>query len=143
METKFKFLIVVFIIHLGFTVQAQVMNTQLARAYRVFEQDGYDLTHEILESSLDDGESENKYFTLKEGWSYKIVVVCDNDCSDIDFCIHDENENDIDCDEDSSDLAINEVSPKWTGRFHAYVKMYDCSIEPCTYKVAIFGRRNF
>ncbi len=120
----------------------QVMDNQLARAEKVIEGDGYVQTHTTIEGSLDESDDENRYFTLKEGWKYKIILVCDNDCTDIDLCVHDENENSIDCDEDSSDFALAEVSPKWTGRFHAYIEMYDCSVDPCSYKLVIFGKEN-
>ncbi|GAA0881049.1 hypothetical protein GCM10009119_40190 [Algoriphagus jejuensis] len=116
------------------------MDRQLANAEKLIKSDGYELTHTIIEGSLDESDDENRFFTLQEGWTYKFVLVCDNDCTDIDLCIHDENENSIGCDEDSSDFALAEVTPKWTGRFHALIEMYDCSVDPCTYKFAIFGK---
>lgn len=116
-------------------VQKQVLNIGMTLA-----SEGYELTHDIKFASLNDGRSDSYYFTLDRGNAYKIYAVCDEDCGDLDLCIYDENGNEIECDESSDDLPIVSVSPKWTGRFRLWVKMYDCSINPCRFGIAIFGR---
>jgi hypothetical protein len=116
-------------------VERQVLRIGLALA-----SEGYELTHDIKYASLYDGRTDDYYFTLDQGHTYQIYAVCDGDCEDLDLCIYDSNNNEIECDESSDDLPIVSVSPKWTGRFRLWVKMYDCTINPCKFGIAIFGR---
>lgn len=116
-------------------VERQVLSIGLTLAA-----DGYELTHDIRMASLNDGRYDNYYFTLNRGYTYRIYAVCDGDCDDLDLCVFDENENEIDCDEESDDLPIISVTPKWTGRFRLWVKMYDCSVSPCRFGIAVFGK---
>ncbi|RMG22671.1 MAG: hypothetical protein D6730_15995 [Bacteroidetes bacterium] len=116
-------------------VEKQVMQIGLLLAL-----DGYELTHEIEYDNLNEGRYDNYYFSLRQGWSYKIYAVCDGDCGDIDICLFDENGNEIDCDETSDDTPIVSVTPRWSGRFRLWVKMYDCDISPCRFGMAVFGK---
>jgi hypothetical protein len=142
MKWYLKFMGVCFLSLIWNLADGQVMDSQLIIAEKLIRSDGYELIDTIIEGSLDELDVENKFLTLREGWTYKFVLVCDNDCADIDLCIHDENENSIGCDEDFSDFALAEVTPVWTGKFHAHIEMFDCSVNPCGYKLAVFGREN-
>jgi hypothetical protein len=132
---------VVFLLLLASVAQGQdVVRKQVLNVGLTLASEGYELTHDIKFASLNDGRYDSYYFTLDRGTSYKICAVCDEDCGDLDLCIFDENGNEIECDESDDDLPIVSVSPKWTGRFRLWVKMYDCDIDPCRFGIAIFGR---
>lgn len=123
-------------------VKGQVLENQVLALTKELKKEGYILTHSVISGSLNDEEEENKYFDLEEGWTYRIYTVCDEDCSDIDICLHDDNENNIECDETSTDKPFVKVTPKWSDSFHLVVTMFDCEIEPCGYRIAIFGKRD-
>lgn len=57
-------------------------------------------------------------YELSKGSDYKIIVVGDNDrVQDIDLIVLDENDNKVGEDSDSSNVAVVNISPKWTGKF--------------------------
>ena len=111
--------------------QSDIVQRQVLQIGLLLASEGYELTHDIRYSSLSEGKSNNYYFTLDRGTTYKIYAVCDGDCGDIDLCLFDENGNEIDCDESEDDMPLVSATPKWTGRFRLWVKMYECSINPC------------
>ncbi|NIM49256.1 MAG: hypothetical protein GTN78_19755 [Gemmatimonadales bacterium] len=100
---------------------------------------GYDQTHDYHIGALNDSDSDSFTVTLREGWDYRIVSFCDEDCSDIDLYLEDENDNEIDSDVEIDDVPIIESRPRWTGRFTIRVRMYECSAEPCYFGVGVFG----
>ncbi len=102
---------------------------------------GYEQTHAPKIDKLRRGDSDRFSFTLKQGLSYKIVSVCDADCSDLDLTLTDESGNDIDSDDQKDDMPIVSVSPRWTGKFTLRVKMYACNSSPCYYGIGIYGSR--
>lgn len=102
--------------------------------------DGYEITHNLKIEALRNGASDNYHLNLERGWSYRIYAVCDKDCSDLDLCLYDENGNEIGCDKKTDSLPVISASPRWSGRFRLWVKMYDCKINPCQFGVAIFGK---
>jgi hypothetical protein len=101
---------------------------------------GYETSHEFYVSSLDEGDSDSFAVTLDEGWDYRIVTFCDQDCDDVDLYLADENGNDIDSDESVDDMPIIESQPAWSGSFTIRVRMYSCSTEPCYFGIGVFGK---
>ncbi len=101
---------------------------------------GWVSTHNDRVSRLRHRGTDSFTLTLRKGLSYKLVSVCDNDCSDLDLTLYDENYNVISRDNDSSSTPIVEVTPKWTGTFHLQVRMYACSNNPCYYGISTFGK---
>lgn len=63
--------------------------------------------------------------TLYRGTKYMFVGCGDSNCKDLDFYLYDENGNLIDRDRKIDNKPIVEVTPRWTGTFRLYVKMYD------------------
>lgn len=122
-----------------FAQNLDVVEKQILRIGVNLMTEGFELTHDIKYISLNEGSSGNYYFSLERGTSYIIVAVCDGDCGDVDLCLYDENNNEIDCDLEGDDLPIVKVNPKWSGRFKLRVTMYDCDINPCKGGIAVFG----
>ena len=102
--------------------------------------DEWEETHGPKFDALNDGDSDSFNFTLEEGKTYRVVSVCDADCSDLDLTLYDESDDQISKDTETDDLPIVEVSPSRTGRFRLEVEMYSCRSSPCLYGISIFGR---
>jgi hypothetical protein len=117
----------------------EVVKQQLVYIQGAMADEGYQRTHDYTYGELDANAEETVSFDLNEGTSYLAVGVCDQDCSDIDLYLLDENGNVVAEDQGGEDHAVVEVTPAWTGSFTLRVKMYECSVEPCHYGVAIFG----
>ena len=75
----------------GIAGAQSVINAQLDRVADILNYDGYTSTHDLEYASLYDDESDYYTITLRKGWEYKIVAVCDADCGDMDMKIYDEN----------------------------------------------------
>lgn len=112
---------------------------QLINAAIVLGLDDYSLSHEPFIDTLNHRSLDTLTLTLYRGISYKIVGVCDSDCSDIDMYVYDDNGNLIDSDESSDDIPFIEVTPRWTATFEVEINMYQCSSSYCYYGVGIFS----
>jgi hypothetical protein len=104
------------------------------------ESTGWEQTHDYEIGSLDDGESDSFTGTFREGWEYRIVSFCDEDCSDIDLYLRDGYDNEIDSDVSVNDVPVMECRPSRTGEYSIQVSMYECSTEPCYFGIGVFGR---
>ncbi|MEM7572930.1 MAG: hypothetical protein AAF433_08515 [Bacteroidota bacterium] len=122
-------------------LQAQdVVDSQLSRITELMVNDNYEKTHDYEFDWLEDDESDNYYIRLSQYYNYKIIAVCDQDCEDIDMKIYDENGKLLDEDVAEDDVPIVELTPRTTGRYRVYLKMYDCDVEPCKVGIAVYGR---
>lgn len=70
------------------------------------------------------GDSYTVYTTLHKGNEYLLVGAGNVHVKDLDVLLHDENHNEIAQDDSKDSIPMVRVSPKWTGRFHAKVKMH-------------------
>lgn len=69
--------------------------------------------------------------TLYGGVTYRVVGVCDEDCTDFDLALRDGNGNDIDSDYGDDDWPLVDVTPKYTGPFVVRMFMADCNTNSC------------
>jgi hypothetical protein len=113
---------------------------QLVQATQVFERAGFRATHNLVTGYLGNGGDENITLTLRQGMTYAIVGVCDNDCRDVDLRLYDDNGNLVTSDVQTGDIPVLKVAPRWTGRYQIKVVMARCSNAPCHYGVAAFGK---
>jgi hypothetical protein len=102
---------------------------------------GYRSTHEYHIGSLRDDQTDSYTVSFDGGWEYRIISLCDVDCSDIDLYLDDGSGRQVDSDEGTSDAPILELSPRGTERYTIRVRMYECKQDPCYYGVGVFGRR--
>jgi hypothetical protein len=116
------------------------VKAQLALIKLAGNSEGWEETHNDKFDKLDNGESDSFSFNLQRGKSYKIISVCDNDCSDLDLILYDENNNEINRDNSDDSTPMVEVRPKWTGQFSLKVSMYSCESNPCYYAICILGK---
>lgn len=115
------------------------VKAQLALVRMAGQNEGWQETHDNKFDSMDSGDSKTYNITLRSGRSYKVVGVCDNDCSDLDLAIY-YNGNLIKKDQQTDSVPIVEVTPIWTGQFELKVTMYACSNDPCFYGVSVLGK---
>ena len=112
---------------------------QLAQLRDQYVPSGYRLIMGPETDSLGRGGTDRYSVTLTSGRSYKLVGVCDNDCTDLDIRLFDQNNNLIDEDTLTDDKPVVSVTPRWTGPFRMEVVMASCSTQPCFYQIAVYG----
>ncbi len=117
----------------------QVRN-MLRQAAQDYEDNGYELTHEIHTGSLGNGGSETITLTLDIGTSYSIIGACDEDCDDLDLVLYDPQGDQVDEDTLVDDFPIVEVTVPRTGQYTIEVIMASCTAEPCRYGLGAFGK---
>lgn len=126
------------------SAQSNTFEGQVAFQMRVAEafanSVGYDLTDELIFSSLDDGESESFTIDVDGGKDYRMIALCDEDCDDIDIYLEDTNGNVLDEDISLNDAPIVSLTAKGESRYVLRVRMYSCSLEPCYFAIGVFGR---
>ena len=117
--------------------EEQVM-LQLELLADVFFEEGYDPI--VWEGgALDDDEAELYEVTLEEGYTYALVGVCDEDCSDLDLALFDGDGMFVVEDVEVDDAPVIEFTVTRSGAFTLDVTMFECSSEPCYYGVGLFG----
>lgn len=119
---------------------ARQLAAQLVQVESVVTGDGYRRVQGPITGGLADNARFDHLVTLQAGRSYKIIGVCDNDCTDVDIRLYDQNNNLIDEDLLVDDLPIVDVTPQWTGPFRVQVIMATCNVAPCYYAFNVYGR---
>lgn len=117
----------------------QVFN-QLRRIRNTFTSRGFRSTHDPFIGNLGQGGDETITINLRQGISYAIVGVCDNDCRDLDLEVYDGNGNRLAVDSKADSMPVVSVSPRWNARFTIRAIMPSCSNEPCRYGIEVFGK---
>ena len=118
----------------------RIVRQQIQVAAATVEEEGFEMTHEVLTGSLNDDAAANVTLELAIGVEYMIFGACDQDCSDLDLTIYDAAGNQIDSDLELDDVPIVTVTPARTGTYSIRVAMATCSVEPCRYGIGAFGR---
>lgn len=77
---------------------------------------------------------------LSAGSSYRIVGVCDNDCSDVDLSLEDAQRVVLASDVLEDDLPILHFTPKTSTTYWIRPTMAVCNVNPCGYGIAVFVR---
>jgi hypothetical protein len=112
---------------------------QLSQARDSYVPNNYRLVVGPNNDSLAQGDSDNYTVTLQGGRSYKLVGVCDNDCTDLDITLYDSDGDVVDRDLLDDDKPVVSVSGKSGGRYRMNVSMASCSTGTCFYSVAVYG----
>ncbi len=68
---------------------------------------------------------------LRAGVTYRVFVVCDNDCSDVDLELFDPAGDYVGRDVAVNDTPYVEVTPARDGAYHARIWLAACEHEPC------------
>jgi hypothetical protein len=115
------------------------LSNQLSQARDSYVPNNYRLVTGPDNDALSQGDSDNYTVTLQGGRSYKLVGVCDNDCTDLDITLYDSDGDVVDRDVLDDDKPVVSVSGKSGGRYRMNVSMATCSSSICYYSVAVYG----
>jgi hypothetical protein len=118
----------------------QIIIAQVQQAQAALAQEGFQQVGQPYSGGLRRGESWNVPAELHTGYEYRILGVCDRDCADLDLLLFDGNGVSITQDTSTNSQPIVGVLPTTTGTFNIQVLMYNCTVEPCYYAVALYGR---
>lgn len=118
----------------------QIIVAQLQQASGALGQQGYQLVGQPFSGGLQPGQTWDVPAQMSVGYEYQIVGVCDRDCSDLDLRLFDGNGSLIIEDTATSSQPVVGVIPASTGTFTVQVHMYACTVAPCYYAVAFYGR---
>lgn len=121
------------------SAQAIIM-AQLQQASAAFGQQGFQLVGQPYSGGLQQGESWNVPAQLFVGYEYRVVGVCDRDCADLDLLLFDGNGGLIMQDTSTDSQPVVGVVPTTSGMFTIQVQMYNCTVAPCYYAIALYGR---
>ncbi|MBQ4143808.1 MAG: hypothetical protein IJD43_10065 [Thermoguttaceae bacterium] len=122
--------------------QAQVSSVPILKNSVVvamaLEEKGAQLLHMNI-SDLEKGGASTYTARLASGSSYVVVAVGDDErVQDLDLQVYDENDNLVEEDNDSKNIAVAQVAPKWTGEFKCKVSGYRMSHDDAFYAILIF-----
>jgi len=81
--------------------------------------------------SLQPGADYRWVVNLTAGASYRVIGVCDNECSNIDMELYDPNNQVVSSDTMADDLPIVNVAPAAAGPFTVRIIMRTCTVAPC------------
>jgi len=84
---------------------------------------GVDVQDEFQQGYLAKGQKTVTQLYLSKGQTYVLVASGCEDAYDIDLAIVDENGNLINKDTDNGKTAVVRVTPRWSGKFYAVIKM--------------------
>jgi hypothetical protein len=78
--------------------------------------------------------------TLQAGANYRLLAVCDNDCSDVDMEAFDAAGNFIERDVSTSDNPYVEITPAANGPIYVRIWLAACESEPCYVAVRAYRK---
>jgi hypothetical protein len=117
-----------------------IILAQLQQAQGAFAQQGFQQVDQPFSGSLAQGQTWNVPASLFAGFDYRILAVCDRDCADLDLVLYDPNGAVVSQDASTNSQPVVAAAPGYNGTFTVQVQMYNCSVAPCYYAVALYGR---
>ncbi len=85
---------------------------------------GFDFRDEFSLGLLEEGDKAVVRTTLLRGNDYALVAGGCSDAMDVDIQVYDEDWDLVEQDRDSEDVAVVQVSPRFTGEYYVVVRMY-------------------
>jgi hypothetical protein len=119
---------------------AQQLQAQIAVAEQALGTQGFRQIAGPFSGGLPQGQNQSFPVTLEQGGDYRIIGVCDSDCSDLDLSLRDQNNNVVQQDALADDHPVLQSQPAWTGPFMLDVTMYQCTRAPCFFTVVVYAR---
>jgi TIR domain len=118
-----------------------IILAQLQQAQANFASQGFEVVGQPFSGSLAQGQTWNVPAQLFVGADYRVLGVCDRDCADLDLVLYDPNGAVASQDSSTDSHPVVAVAPSYNGNFTVQVQMYNCTVAPCYYAVALYGRR--
>lgn len=119
--------------------QQQILD-RLAQVEQAFATEGFQQIAAPVTGQLQQGAYIDTPATLEVGGEYRIIGVCDSDCGDFDLILYDQAGNLISQDNLTDATPVVAVAPQWTGPFTVRAQMHNCTVQPCYYALALYGR---
>ena len=119
----------------------QIILAQLQQAQNLLTQQGYQILGQPASGGLQQGQTWDVPVDLYAGYDYRAIGVCDRDCDDLDLSLFDPSGALVNQDTSTDDHPTVSAQPTVTGRYNLRVQMYHCTVAPCYYAVALYGRR--
>jgi hypothetical protein len=113
---------------------------QLQQAQALAAQQGFQIVGQPFSGSLAQGQSWNVPAQLFQGYEYRILGVCDRDCADLDLVLFDSAGRQVSQDTTTTSQPVVAVAPAYNDNFTVQVQMYNCTVAPCYYAIALYGR---
>jgi len=117
-----------------------IILAQLQQAQAAAAQQGFQMVGTPFSGSLAQGQSWNVPAQLFQGYDYRVLGVCDRDCADLDLVLFDSQGRQVALDTSNSSQPVIAVQPAYNDNFTVQVQMYNCSVAPCYYALALYGR---
>lgn len=117
-----------------------ILHTQLQQVTQQAGNEGFQVVGQPYMSGLAQAGEQAVPVELHAGYDYRIVAVCDRDCTDIDLRLFDENNIEVATDTAIDDQPVVQVAPIRTATFSLKVVMATCNVAPCYYAAQLYGR---
>ncbi len=118
----------------------EVADQLIAAATVIGLSDGFEPVGDPLFVELNEDEQDAFEFEMRGGREHAIVVVCDDDCDDVDVRLYDSEGDLIDKDTDGDDVAVLNGEPDDTEDFIVEISVEDCDREPCVVGAVLFSQ---
>ena len=117
-----------------------IILAQLQQAQMALAQQGFQMVGQPYSGGLAQGETWNVPTQLMAGYDYRLLGVCDRDCADLDLVLYDGAGAPIVQDTTTTSQPIMAIQPGYSGQYLVQVQMYNCTVAPCYYAVALYAR---
>jgi TIR domain len=107
-----------------------IILTQLQQAQAAFANQGFQIVGQPFSGSLAQGQTWNVPAQLFAGVDYRVL----------DLVLFDPNGAIVSQDASTDSHPVVAVAPSYNGNFMVQVQMYNCSVAPCYYAVALYGQ---
>jgi hypothetical protein len=117
-----------------------IILAQLQQAQAQLAQQGFQQVGQPFSGSLAQGQTWNVPVEMHPGYEYRVLGVCDRDCADLDLVLYDPNGAALTQDRETTSQPIIGIAPTYSANYTIQVQMYNCTVAPCYYALALYGR---
>ena len=117
------------------------VHDQLQRAINVAHAQAAESALLQKEGTLNQEESASFTVTLREGVSYSILGVCDEDCARLRLVLATLANSELALDRTSESFPVLQFTPSVTAQYRIRVGMEECRVNPCWYGAGVIRSR--
>jgi hypothetical protein len=121
----------------GAQVQERLMHATQTMAAQGF----FPAAPQPFQGQLADDARQTFPLTLMSPGEYRLVGVCDRDCSDLDLYVKAPDGTVVAQDQQNDPIPIVALTQAYAAQGFVEVVMYNCSVSPCFYSVMLYGRQ--
>lgn len=121
--------------------EGAVLMQQLQQAEAQFAQQGYQPVGQPVSGLLPASQNWNTSAQLVAGYDYRLIGVCDQNCTDLDLALYDQNGTMVAQDQSADARPVVGGVPAYTGGFTIQATMFTCNApQGCYYALALYRR---